>query len=90
MCRLGNTTVTPIRAMAWMARVLFPVLKNTYFSFSTTFRQAPGSTQPPIQWVLGGAISPGVMQPGCDADYSLISSAEIMHGGAIPPYVFMA
>jgi hypothetical protein len=33
------------------------------FLFSTSSRQALGSTQPPIQWVLG-ALFPGVKRPG--------------------------
>jgi hypothetical protein len=34
------------------------------------------TTQPPIQWV-SGAVSLGVKQPGCEADHSPPSSAEV-------------
>jgi hypothetical protein len=33
------------------------------FLFSTSSTPAPGSTQPPIQWVPGD-LSPGVKRPG--------------------------
>jgi hypothetical protein len=42
------------------------------------------STQPPIQCVLG-AISPGIMCQGREADHSPPSNAEIKNNGAIPP-----
>jgi hypothetical protein len=36
-----------------------------------------GPTQPPVQWVPG-VLSPGVKaRPGCDADHSPPSSAEV-------------
>jgi hypothetical protein len=35
-----------------------------------------GTTQPPIQWVLE-ALSPGVKQPGREADRSLPASVEV-------------
>jgi hypothetical protein len=54
------------------------------FLYSTTSRQALGSTQPPIQWVLG-AFPPGVKWPGCEVDHSPASSAEVTYGGAIHP-----
>jgi hypothetical protein len=38
-------------------------------------RPALEPTQPPIQWVLG-VLSLEVKRPGCEADYSLPSSAE--------------
>jgi hypothetical protein len=46
------------------------------FLFSTASRPALGPTQPPIRWVLR-ALSPGVKQPGCEADHSPPSSAEV-------------
>jgi hypothetical protein len=39
-------------------------------------RPALGLTQPPIQWV-SGALSLWVKRPGCEADHSLSSSAEV-------------
>jgi hypothetical protein len=39
-------------------------------------RPALGPTKPPIQWVPG-ALSPGVKQPGCEADHSLPTTAEV-------------
>ena len=40
-----------------------------------TSRVALGSHVPPIQWVLG-VLSPGVKQPGYEADHSPKSNAE--------------
>jgi len=40
-----------------------------------TSRLALGSHLPPIQWVLG-VLSPGVKQPGNEADHSPPSNAE--------------
>jgi hypothetical protein len=54
------------------------------FLFSTSSRQALGSTQPPIQWVPG-ALSPAVKRPGRQADHSPPASAEIKKSGSIPP-----
>jgi hypothetical protein len=49
-------------------------IKN--FLFSMLSRPALGSTQPPIQWVLGG-LSTGVKRPGSEADHSPPASAEV-------------
>jgi hypothetical protein len=49
-------------------------VKNFHFSMSS--RQALGSTQPPIQWVLG-TLSPGVKQQGHEADPSSPTSAKV-------------
>jgi len=46
------------------------------FLFTTASRMALGPTQPPILWVLG-AFSLGIKQPGCEADHSPPSSAEV-------------
>jgi hypothetical protein len=46
------------------------------FLFTTASRTALEPTLPPIQWVPG-ALSLGVKRPGCEADHSHISSAEI-------------
>jgi hypothetical protein len=41
------------------------------------FIAALGPTQPPIQSVWGGALSPEVKRPGREADNSLPTSAEV-------------
>jgi hypothetical protein len=41
-----------------------------------TPRQSPRHIKPPIQWVPG-ALIPGVNGPGCKADHSPLSSAEV-------------
>jgi hypothetical protein len=46
------------------------------FLFTTASRTALGPTQPPIQRVPG-ALSLGVKRPGCEADHSPPSSAEV-------------
>jgi hypothetical protein len=46
------------------------------FLFATVSRRVLVSTQPPIQWVLM-ALSLGVKRPGCEADRSPPSSAEV-------------
>jgi hypothetical protein len=46
------------------------------FLFSTLVRLAQGSTQPPIQCVLG-TLSPGVKRLGREADHSPPASAEV-------------
>jgi hypothetical protein len=49
------------------------------FLFITASRPVLGSTQPPIQWV------PVINRPGCEADHSPPSSAEVKNGGVMPP-----
>jgi hypothetical protein len=59
--------------------------------FSTSFRPAPGPTQPPIQWVPG-PLSPGVKRQGRVADHSPPDSGDIKKMWiytSIPPYAFM-
>jgi hypothetical protein len=46
------------------------------FLFTTASRMALGPTQPPIQ-LVSGALSLGVKRPGCEADHSHPSSAEV-------------
>jgi hypothetical protein len=56
-----------------------------YFStmcIDTSSRPAPGSTQPPIQWIQG-TLSPGVKRPELEADHSTPSNAEVKSGGHI-------
>jgi hypothetical protein len=62
------------------------------FLFSTASRTALGPAQPLIQWVPG-ALSLGVKRPGCEADHSLPSSAEVkewvelyLHSPNTPPW----
>jgi hypothetical protein len=62
------------------------------FLFNTASGTALGSTQHPIQWVLG-ALSLGVKRPGREADHSPLSSAEIKNAWSytpLPQYTFMA
>jgi hypothetical protein len=46
------------------------------FLFSKSSRPTLGPTQPPIQWVPG-ALSPGMKQPGREADHSPPTSADV-------------
>jgi len=46
------------------------------FLFAIRLRLVMGPTQPPIQWVQG-ALSLAVKRPGCEADHSPPSTAEV-------------
>jgi hypothetical protein len=46
------------------------------FLFTTASRTVLGPTQPPIQWV-SRILSLGIKRPGCEADHSPPSSAEV-------------
>jgi hypothetical protein len=46
------------------------------FSLNHPVQNGSGPTQPPVQWVPG-ALSLGVKRPGCEADHSPPSSAEV-------------
>jgi hypothetical protein len=62
------------------------------FLFTTTSRMALGSTQPPIQWILGD-LSLGVKRPGREADHSPPSSAKVKNAwsyASTPLYILMA
>jgi len=48
-----------------------------FILFTTTSRPALEPTQPPIQRVQGAPPTPGVKQPGREADHSPPSSAEV-------------
>jgi hypothetical protein len=64
----------------------------SFFLFSKSSRPALGSTQPPMQWVLG-ALSPGVKRPEREADHSPPTSAEIKRMWtytSTTPYTFMS
>jgi hypothetical protein len=57
------------------------------------FRQVPGPTRPPIQWVKWGALSPGVKRPRREADHSSPTSADVRNTWiytSTPPHAFMA
>jgi hypothetical protein len=69
--------------MGWMTEVRFPAGERDFF-FSVASRPALGSTQPPLQWILG-PVSLVVKQHGHETDHSLPSSAKVMNAGAIPP-----
>jgi hypothetical protein len=58
--------------------------KGKIFLFSIGSRPALGLTQHPIQWVLW------VKQPGCKADHSPPSGAEIKNGGAVLPLIHVS
>jgi hypothetical protein len=66
-----NVNLSPI--------LLYPIcstlLKKMYVQ-SCMSRPALGAYQPPIQWVPG-VLSPGVKWPGCEADRSSPSTAEV-------------
>jgi hypothetical protein len=51
-------------------------------------RLALGPTKT-TQWV-SGALSPGVKQPGLEADHSPLLSAEVKNGGTIPVLAHMS
>jgi hypothetical protein len=57
--------------------------KRFFSLFSTASRSALGPNQPLIQWVPG-ALFPVVKIPGCEADNSPPSNAEVKSGGAVP------
>jgi hypothetical protein len=62
-------------AISWTIGVRFPTGQGFYF-FNIMSRLTLGSTQPPIQWVLG-ALSPRAKQPEHESDHSSPYSAEI-------------
>jgi hypothetical protein len=71
-------------------RVRFPVGAG-FFLYAAASRPAVGTTQPPIQWV-SEALSLGVKQSGCEADYSPPSGAEIKNVwnySSTPIHVFL-
>jgi hypothetical protein len=54
------------------------------FLFTIVSRPALWLTQPPIQWVRG-TLSLGVKRPGCGADHSPPSSAEVKNEWSCSP-----
>jgi hypothetical protein len=66
------------------------MVKNISFSMSS--RPALGPTHHPIQCV-SGTLSPGVKRPGCEADHSPPTNAEVKKiwiYTSTPPYASMA
>jgi hypothetical protein len=62
------------------------------FLFYTSSKPALGSTQTPIQWILG-ALSPEVKRQGGEAGHSPPASVEVKKMWiytSTPPYAFMA
>jgi hypothetical protein len=57
------------------SRVRFPAGAEN-FSLHHRVQNGSGSTQPSLQWVPG-ALSLGVKRPGCEADHSHPSNAEV-------------
>jgi hypothetical protein len=67
--------------MGWMTEELgFEV--QEIFLFSITSTPALGPTRPPTQWEPGG--SSGGKAAGGETDHSLLSTAKVKTGGAIP------
>jgi hypothetical protein len=62
-----------------------------YFLFSMLSRLALRPTEHPIQWVPG-ALSPGIKQPGREADHSpsTIAQVKMWIYTSAPPYTSMA
>jgi hypothetical protein len=74
-----------------MIGVRLPVQARN-FSLWHHVQTGSGATQPPIQWVPG-VLSVGVKRPGCKADHTPPSSAEVKEWVELystPQYVFMA
>jgi hypothetical protein len=67
-------------------RGCFPVGGGKILFSSTACRPALGPTQPRIQW-LPTTLPPRVKRPGCDADHSPPSIAEVKNNN--PPHVLM-
>jgi hypothetical protein len=56
------------------------------FLFSTASRQAPGSTQPPLQWAPR-ALSREVKRPWRETNHSPVCTSDLKNGGGIPPFL---
>jgi hypothetical protein len=82
LCRLGTMIAQSVKRQAtgWTARVRFPAVQN----LSVLHRVQTNSGGPPSV-LSNGALSPGVMRQGREADHSPPSSAEVQKGRAIPP-----
>jgi hypothetical protein len=78
--------------MGWTAEGSDSSLGRFKKRLLTSPRPVLGPTQPLIQWVEG-ALSAGIKWPGCEADHSPPSSAEVKKPWMCTstlPYVFMA
>jgi hypothetical protein len=71
----------------WTAGFRFP--SGAILSSPKACRLALNTTQPPIRWIPG-TLSPGIKQPGREADHSPASSAEVKNGEAIPALPHMS
>jgi hypothetical protein len=73
----------------WAAQLWFHShQEQEIFLYSTASRTALGPTHSPVQCVPG-AVTPGVKQPGREADRSPLSGDKIKNGGAITPLCHM-
>jgi hypothetical protein len=61
---------------SWRGAQLRKAQELGIFLFAIAFRQALGSTQPPILWI-SEALSTGIKRPGREADHSPQSNAEV-------------
>jgi hypothetical protein len=75
---MGARIVQSVKFLAtgWTTGVQFPTGAENFFLRQRVQRPALRSTQPPIQWVPA-VLPTGVKQPGCEADDSPPSSAEV-------------
>jgi hypothetical protein len=64
------------QAMGWLIGVRFPAGDWNFF-FAASSKPALEPTQPPIHLVPGGLVRAGVKWPGCEADHSIPSSADV-------------
>jgi hypothetical protein len=78
LTHIFNHCIWLLRATGWTIGVLgFDSRRGLgIFLFTTASRMALGHTQPPIQWVPG-VLSLGVKRPGCEADHSPTTIAEV-------------
>jgi hypothetical protein len=87
LLRRGNAVGTTTRLLAGC-----PKLDQEIYVFSRMFIRAVGSTEPPVQWVLGALFS-GENWPECETDDSSLSTAGVHNEWSytyISPYTFMA
>jgi hypothetical protein len=68
----------------WAGRLVLFAGRNRYFYLFHSFQTGSGAHT--ASYPLGnGAFSPGLKLPAREADHSLLSSAEVKNGGAVPP-----
>jgi hypothetical protein len=73
-----------VSGYGWKGRVQFLVEAAQIFLFFTVSRQAPGPTQPPIQFILG-ALSCDEWS-ACEAGHLSPSNSE---ANSVHPYIIM-